>query len=70
MCGEIDPLSFIILQAEAVNPRLKKLCHFLLEYRLPQCANIDWAEVQCAAKVGVTWRDMEMSLPDGTKANW
>ncbi len=31
---------------------------------------IDWPEVQRAANIGVTWRDEEMTLPDGTRANW
>ncbi len=31
---------------------------------------IDWAQVEKAARVGVVWRDEEMTLPDGTRANW
>jgi galactonate dehydratase len=32
--------------------------------------DLDWAEVKRAAEAGVTWRDEQMFLPDGTKANW
>ncbi len=31
---------------------------------------LNWAEVQRAARAGVTWRDQTMYLPDGTLANW
>ena len=31
---------------------------------------IDWQEAQKAARQGVIWRDADMRLPDGTKANW
>jgi len=31
---------------------------------------IDWAEVERAGKVGSTWEDERMFLPDGTLANW
>lgn len=31
---------------------------------------INWAEVEKAARVGVTWRDQLMTFPDGTVANW
>jgi len=31
---------------------------------------INWSEVQRAARGGVVWRDAEMCLADGTKANW
>jgi galactonate dehydratase len=32
--------------------------------------DIEWAEVEAAAKSPVVWRDEAMFLPDGTKANW
>lgn len=31
---------------------------------------VNWAEVERAAKEGVTWRDQAMDLPDGLRANW
>ena len=31
---------------------------------------VNWAEVQRAAKTGVTWRDELMQFPDGTVSNW
>lgn len=31
---------------------------------------VDWAEVEKAAKTGVTWRDELMQFPDGTISNW
>jgi galactonate dehydratase len=31
---------------------------------------INWAEVKRAAEQRVVWRDEDMWLPDGTKANW
>jgi galactonate dehydratase len=31
---------------------------------------VNWSEIERAARVGVTWRDQEMDLPDGTRANW
>jgi galactonate dehydratase len=31
---------------------------------------IDWAEAKEAAKSGVSWRDIAMHFPDGTRANW
>ena len=31
---------------------------------------VNWAEVEKAAKVGVTWRDELMQFPDGTISNW
>ena len=32
--------------------------------------NIDWKQVTIATKQGIEWHDQEMSLPDGTIANW
>ncbi len=32
--------------------------------------NMNWKEIQRAAETGVVWRDEDMSLPDGTRANW
>jgi galactonate dehydratase len=32
--------------------------------------DLDWEEVERAAKTEVTWRDEQMFLPDGTQANW
>ena len=31
---------------------------------------VNWAEVEKAAKTGVTWRDELMQFPDGTISNW
>jgi hypothetical protein len=31
---------------------------------------MNWKEIQKASKVRVVWRDENMSLPDGTRANW
>ena len=32
--------------------------------------NMNWKEIQRAAETGVVWRDEDMRLPDGTRANW
>ena len=70
--GGVDPwLRFV---AESDWPLFevdeKARPHFPISDRPGLGVNIDWAEVERAAKTGVIWRDIEMVLPDGTTANW
>ncbi len=68
--GDGDPWLRYIDQSDWPLFELDAAGHLEITDRPGLGVEIDWKEVQTASKVGVVWRDQDMSLPDGTRANW
>ncbi|MCW3052470.1 MAG: Mandelate racemase/muconate lactonizing protein [Chthonomonadales bacterium] len=68
--GDVDPWLRFVAESDWPLFEVDETGHLPISDLPGLGVTIDWAEVQRAAKNGVIWRDMEMSLPDGTKANW
>lgn len=68
--GEVDPWLRYVPEGAWVQFTLDPEGHLTVPELPGLGVPIDWAEVERAAKTGVVWRDAEMLLPDGTKANW
>ena len=68
--GEADPWLRFVEESEWPRFELDGDGHLQVPDLPGLGVRIDWSEVQRAAKTGAVWRDAEMFLADGTKANW
>lgn len=68
--GDIDPWMRYIAESDWSLFDLNESGHLTISDRPGLGVQIDWDEVERAAKIAPTWRDEEMTLPDGTRANW
>jgi galactonate dehydratase len=68
--GEVDPWLRFVEESDWPRFELDGDGHLQVPPLPGLGVRINWAEVQRAAKTGVVWRDAEMFLADGTKANW
>jgi galactonate dehydratase len=68
--GEIDPWLRYVPEPGRAGFSLDKDGHLSVPHQPGLGVDIDWEEVERAAKVGVTWRDESMFLADGARANW
>lgn len=69
--GEVDPWLRYLVESDWPLFDVDATGHLPISDRPGLGIRIDWAEAQKAAKEqGVIWRDEDMYLPDGTKANW
>lgn len=68
--GEIDPWLRYVPEPDRARFALDGDGHLSVPQAPGLGVNIDWDEVERAAKVGVVWRDQSMFLADGTRANW
>ena len=68
--GEIDPWLRYVAEPDRAQFALDAEGHLALPLAPGLGVQIDWAEVERAAKAGVVWRDQTMRLDDGTIANW
>lgn len=68
--GEVDPWLRYVEAENRTAFELDSEGHLTVPEAPGLGVRIDWAEVQKAAKQGVSWRDAEMRLSDNTKANW
>lgn len=68
--GEVDPWLRFVEESDWPRFELDRDGHLPVPELPGLGVRINWAEVQRAAKSGVVWRDQEMVLGDGTKANW
>jgi galactonate dehydratase len=68
--GGVDPWLRYVKESSWKRFQLDKEGHIGIPEAPGLGVDLDWAEVERAAEAGVTWRDEQMFLPDGTKANW
>ncbi len=68
--GEVDPWLRYVAESDRKQFELDADGHLAVPETPGLGVRIDWPEVVRAAKQGVVWRDQEMFLADGTKANW
>ena len=69
--GEVDPWLRYLEESDWPLFEVDTTGHLPITERPGLGIRVNWAEAQKAAKEqGVVWRDEDMYLPDGTKANW
>lgn len=68
--GDVDPWLRYVAEDDRELFTVDATGHLPITDRPGLGVEIDWAEVERAAQIGSTWRDEEMTLPDGTRANW
>jgi len=68
--GSMDPWLRYIAESDRSLFEVDETGHLPITNKPGLGIEIDWEEVQRASITGSTWRDEEMSLPDGTRANW
>ncbi len=69
--GEVDPWLRYLVEGDWPLFEVDATGHLPITDLPGLGIRLDWAEAQKAAKEqGVIWRDEDMYLPDGTKANW
>jgi len=68
--GEIDPWLRYVAEPGRAQFTLDPDGHLAVPQSPGLGVQIDWPEVERAAKTGVVWRDQAMRLDDGTVANW
>ncbi len=68
--GEVDPWLRYVEQSDWPLFDVDASGHLPITDRPGLGVNMNWKEIQRAAGTGVVWRDEDMSLPDGTRANW
>jgi len=69
--GEVDPWLRYLEESDWPLFEVDVTGHLPITERPGLGIRVNWAEAQKAAKEqGVVWRDEDMYLPDGTKANW
>ena len=68
--GEVDPWLRYVEESDWPLFDVDASGHLPITDRPGLGVNINWKEIQHAAETGVVWRDEDMSLPDGTRANW
>lgn len=68
--GQGDPWLRYIEESDRSLFTVDETGHLPITNRPGLGVQIDWAEVERAKQSGSHWRDEEMILPDGTKANW
>jgi hypothetical protein len=68
--GEVDPWLRFVEESDWPRFGLDEDGHLQVPELPGLGVRINWSEVQRAAKTGVVWRDAEMFLADGTRANW
>jgi galactonate dehydratase len=67
---EVDPWLRYVVENDWNRFELDQDGHLKISELPGLGVRINWPEIQRAARVGVIWRDAEMYLKDGTKANW
>lgn len=68
--GEVDPWLRYVEESDWPLFDVDASGHLPITDRAGLGVNMNWKEIQRAAETGVVWRDEDMSLPDGTRANW
>ncbi len=68
--GEVDPWLRYVEESDWPLFDVDASGHLPITDRPGLGVNMNWKEIQRAAETGVVWRDEDMSLPDGTRANW
>ena len=68
--GEVDPWLRYVEESDWPLFDVDASGHLPITNRPGLGVNMNWKEIQRAAETGVVWRDEDMSLPDGTRANW
>ncbi len=68
--GEVDPWLRFVEEEDWPQFELDGAGHLAVPALPGLGVRIDWPEVERAARTGVVWRDAEMFLDDGTRANW
>ena len=68
--GEVDPWLRYVEESDWPLFDVDASGHLPITDRPGLGVNMNWNEIQRAAETGVVWRDENMSLPDGTRANW
>jgi galactonate dehydratase len=68
--GEIDPWMRYIAEEDWPLFDVDKEGHIAVPERAGLGVQMNWEEVERAARAGSVWRDESMQLPDGTQANW
>jgi galactonate dehydratase len=68
--GEVDPWLRYVEEADWPLFDLDAAGHLQVPERPGLGVRMNWKEIQEASKLGVVWRDENMCLPDGTRANW
>lgn len=68
--GEVDPWLRYVDESDWPLFDVDASGHLPITDRPGLGVNMNWKEIQRAGQTGVVWRDEDMSLPDGTRANW
>jgi galactonate dehydratase len=68
--GDLDPWLRYIAEENREDFEVDSTGHLKLNDRPGLGVNIDWKEVKKATEEGISWRDQQMFLDDGTRANW
>jgi galactonate dehydratase len=68
--GEVDPWLRYIEPSDWPLFDVDATGHLPITDRPGLGVNMNWKEILKAGKAGVVWRDENMTLPDGTRANW
>jgi galactonate dehydratase len=68
--GEVDPWLRYIEESDWPLFGVDATGHLPITDRPGLGVKMNWKEILEASKAGVSWRDENMSLPDGTRANW
>ncbi|MEO8129562.1 MAG: galactonate dehydratase [Bryobacteraceae bacterium] len=68
--GEVDPWLRYVEPSDWPLFEVDGSGHLAITDRPGLGVNMNWKEILRAAEAGVVWRDEDMSLPDGTRANW
>ena len=68
--GEVDPWLRYLAESDWPNFDTDDSSHIAVPDGPGLGIDVNWSEVERAAKDGSNWRDIAMYLPDGTLANW
>jgi galactonate dehydratase len=68
--GEVDPWLRYIEECDWPLFEVDATGHLPITERPGLGVKMNWKEIQQASAAGVVWRDENMFLPDGTRANW
>lgn len=68
--GEVDPWLRYVDESDWPLFDVDASGHLPITDRPGLGVNMNWKEIQRAGQTGLVWRDEDMSLPDGTRANW
>ncbi len=68
--GDVDPWLRYLAESDWPMFETDDSAHIAVPEKPGLGIEVNWAEVERAAKQGTDWRDICMHLPDGTRANW